>query len=75
MKERHDAQEPARYAPGYRRRIIELVRAGRSPDELAKEFEPMAQSIRNWLIQAERDEGRRHDGLTSGQGQQDQDRQ
>jgi hypothetical protein len=27
----------ARYAPEYRRRMIELVRAGRSPDELAKE--------------------------------------
>jgi len=55
----------ARYAPEYRRRMIELVRAGRSPDELAKEFEPTAQSIRNWLTQADLDEGRRHDGLTS----------
>jgi transposase len=29
--------------------MIELVRAGHSPDELAKEFEPTAQSIRNWV--------------------------
>ena len=42
--------------------MIELVRAGRSPDELAKEFEPTAQSIRNWVAQADLDEGRRHDG-------------
>ena len=34
----------ARYAPEYRRRMIELVRAGRSPDELAKEFEPTART-------------------------------
>jgi hypothetical protein len=32
------------YTPEFRRQIIELVRAGRSPDELAKEFEPTAQS-------------------------------
>jgi len=29
------------------------VRAGRSPEELAREFEPTAQSIRNWLAQCE----------------------
>ena len=45
----------ARYAPEYLRRMIELVRAGRSPDELAKEFEPTAQSIRKWLTQADLD--------------------
>src|SRR6267142_2435183 len=55
----------ARYTPEYRRRMIELVRAGRSPDELAKEFEPTAQSIRNWVAQADRDAGSRSDGLSS----------
>ena len=59
-----------RYAPEYRRRIIELVRAGRSPDELAKEFEPTAQSIRNWVAQADLDEGRRHDSLTTDERQE-----
>jgi len=49
----------ARYAPEHRRRMGELVRAGRSPDDLAKEFEPTAQSIRNWVVQAARDEGSR----------------
>jgi transposase len=45
--------------------MVELVRAGRSPDELAKEFEPTANSIRGWVQQADRDEGRREDGLTT----------
>jgi transposase len=37
------------YAPEFRRQMVELVRAGRSPEELAQEFEPTAQSIRNWV--------------------------
>jgi transposase len=37
----------ARYSPEYRRRMVELVRTRRGPDDLAKEFEPTAQSIRN----------------------------
>ena len=49
------------YAPEFRRQMIELVRAGRGPEELAKEFEPSAQAIRNWVAQADRDEGRRAD--------------
>jgi transposase len=53
------------YPPEYRERLIELVRSGRSPESLAQEFEPSAQCIRNWLRQADRDAGRRHDGLTT----------
>ena len=53
------------YPPEYRERIIELVRSGRSPESLAREFEPSAQCIRNWVRQADRDAGRRHDGLTT----------
>ena len=53
------------YPPEFRRQIVELVRAGRTPEELAREFEPSAQSIRNWVGQADRDEGRREDGLTT----------
>ena len=52
------------YPPEFRRQLIELVRAGRSPEGLAKEFEPSAQAIRNWVAQADRDEGR-GDGLTN----------
>ena len=47
------------YAPEFRRQIIELVRAGRDPADLAREFEPSAQAIRNWVAQADRQEGRR----------------
>ena len=53
------------YPPEFRRQLLELVRAGRTPDELAREFEPSAQTIRNWMAQAERDTGPRTDGLTS----------
>jgi len=30
------------YPPEFRRQMIELVRAGRAPEELAREFEPTA---------------------------------
>ena len=53
------------YSPELRRRLVALVRSGRSPGELAREFEPSEQCIRNWVAQAQRDEGRRHDGLTT----------
>jgi transposase len=53
------------YPAEFKHRLIEMVRAGRSPDELAEKFEPTAQSIRNWVAQAERDAGRRSDGLSS----------
>ena len=53
------------YPPEFRRQMVELVRAGRSPESLAREFEPTVESIRNWVRQADRDEGRRDDGLTS----------
>jgi hypothetical protein len=36
----------AAYPSEFRRQMVELVRAGRSPEELAREFEPTAQSIR-----------------------------
>jgi transposase len=53
------------YPPEYRERMIELVRSGRSPESLAKEFEPSAQCIRNWVAQTDRAAGRREDGLTT----------
>ncbi|MFD1938304.1 transposase [Nonomuraea mangrovi] len=55
---------PNNYPPEFRRQLVELVRAGRSPEELAKEFQPSAQSIRVWVRQADLDDGRRQDGLT-----------
>lgn len=45
--------------------MVELVRAGRRIDELAREFEPSANAIREWVKQAGLDEGLRSDGLTT----------
>ena len=53
------------YPPEFRQQIVELHRTGRSPGELAREFEPNEQTIRNWIAQADLDEGRRRDGLTT----------
>ena len=53
------------YAAEFRRRMVELVRAGRTPEALASEFEPTAQSIRNWVTQWDRNAGRGDGGLTT----------
>ena len=53
------------YPLEFRQQMVELVRAGRSPKALAKEFEPSEQTIRNWVKQAELDTGQRTDGLTT----------
>jgi len=58
------------YPPEFRQQMVELVRRGRTPKELATEFEPTENTIRNWVAQAERDEGRRHDGATSAEGEE-----
>lgn len=39
--------------------MVDLIRSGRDPDDLAKEFEPTGQSIRNWVAAADQREGRR----------------
>ena len=53
------------YPPEFRQELVQLVRSGRTPEDLSKQYEPSAQAIRNWVTQADRDEGRRADGLTS----------
>jgi transposase len=58
-------KSPLPYPPEFRRQMVELVRAGRTPGELACEFEPSAQAIRTRVRQAERDEGHCAEGLTS----------
>ncbi len=47
------------YSPEFRRQIVELVRAGRDPVSLSREFEPSVQAIRKWVVAADRQEGRR----------------
>ncbi len=53
----------APYPAAFRQQMVDLVRSGRSPEALAKEFEPTAQAIRNWVKQDDLDQGRREDGL------------
>ena len=47
------------YPAEFRRQMVELVRAGRGPGDLARAPEPSAQAIRNWVAEAGRSEGRR----------------
>ncbi|CAN7773511.1 transposase [Cupriavidus necator] len=58
------------YAAVFRQQMVDLVHAGRRPEDLAKEFEPTAQTIYSWVAQAERDAGTRHDGLTTAERQE-----
>lgn len=53
------------YPTEFREQIVALARSGRTPTELAEEFEPTAECIRKWVAQADRDESLRSDGLTS----------
>ena len=41
------------YPAELKARLVELVRAGRNPEELATKFEPTAPAIRNWVRQAD----------------------
>jgi len=45
------------YPPEFRQQMVGLAWAGRTPGSLSCEFEPTAGSIRNWVRQADRDEG------------------
>jgi transposase len=53
------------YPLEFRQQMIALVRTGRLPADLAREFEPTAQCINNWVRQADRDAGHRDDGPTT----------
>ena len=59
---KHRAPSP----PELRAEAVRLVRAGgRTPRQLAQDLGCSDETIRNWLKQADRDEGRRTDGLTT----------
>ncbi len=49
-----------RYTDEYRKRMVDRVRAGRSPKSLAREFHPVEATIRSWVRQAQREEGWKH---------------
>lgn len=55
---------PKRYPPEFRRRVLELVRAGRPVTEVAADLGVSTQAIYNWRRQAEIDAGLRP-GVTS----------
>ena len=61
------------YPAAFRQQMVELVRAGRSPSELSREFGVTAQSITNWVGQATIDEGNPllgKEGLTTAERQE-----
>jgi transposase len=66
------------YPPEFRQQMLELVRAGRNPNSLAREFECSAQAIRNWVAQDAIDAGKPlpgKDGLSSAEREERQVRQ
>jgi transposase len=54
-----------RYTREFRAQMVDLVRAGRKPVELAREFGCTSWTIRAWVKQVARDAGAGDGGLTS----------
>ena len=52
------------YPEEFRREAIELLRAGRTPRELAESLGVSQQTLRNWRRQDQLDRHERDDGLT-----------
>jgi transposase len=61
------AVRSVRYTPEFKRQMVDLVRSGRSPASLAKEFGPTAWTIALWVKQDARDAGKGDGGLISGE--------
>lgn len=59
------AVRSVRYTPEFKRQMVDLVRSGRSPASLAKEFGPTAWTIALWSKQDARDAGKGDGGLSS----------
>ena len=53
------------YPTEFREQLVALARAGRSVESLAREYEPCAATIHDWVKQADADDGERDDRLTS----------
>lgn len=57
---------PAAHPPEFRRRAVELARLREKPvAQIAADLGISDSCLRNWMRQADLDEGRRDDGLTS----------
>jgi transposase len=68
MKESTMPKSRPPYPAEFRQQMVELVRAGRTPAELSREFGCSAQTITNWAGQAAIDAGKPlpgKDGLTT----------
>jgi transposase len=53
------------YPEEFRREAVQMLRAGRTPRELAESLGVSLQTLRNWRRQDQRDRHERDDGLTS----------
>ena len=61
------------YPQEFREQIVELVKVGRTPSELSRDFGCSAQTITNWIAQAAIDAGTPlpgREGLTSAERQE-----
>jgi transposase-like protein len=57
---------PAPHPPEFRQRAVELARLREKPvSEIASDLGISESCLRNWVRQADLDEGRRDDGLTT----------
>lgn len=67
------SQRRGAYAPEFRQQMVELVKAGRTPSELAREFGCHESSISEWVRRAKAEEiggGRPDAPLTSAERQE-----
>ena len=56
----------APYPPAFRAEAVRLLRtSGKSTAQIGRELEVTAETLRQWLKQADLDDGLRHDGLTT----------
>lgn len=58
------------YTAEFRARVVDLVRGGRTLLSLTRGFGVTDTTIRNWVRQADIDQGRRTDGLTTEEKQE-----
>jgi transposase len=49
----------------FREQTVASHLAGRSCEELSRKYEPSEQTVRPWIVQPDRDDGIRFDGLIS----------
>lgn len=58
------ASHGRRYTAEFRKRLVALVRSGRSAEDVAEEYGASPRAIRRWVLDADAAEGRAADGWT-----------